>query len=365
MEIKINKLLLDNAIERVNRAIDPNPFLPIMKGILIEAEDNQITLIGSNGELSIKHVIKVSADAEIITPGKAVVELSIFRNIIKKLDNDLSISSDDKTMLIATDYDRYTLNLYQTSEFPEIDFSIFGDTLKISWDELKKMTRNVLFAASNNEINLVLCCVNISCSNNVLKFIATDRYRFAQETKQVENLNDFNVSIVAKNLKDIFTFDFNGEVTLFISRYKVAFELEGTIIQTKVIDQVYQDVSRVIPKEFATKLVIEKRELSNLLNKASVITSESYNKMRLHVDHDTLIFSSTRDEIANAEIKTKNFQYNEDELKLSINSKYLKDAISVFDDIINLNITKDKLRIVVTSDSNPNNLQLFTPNKGF
>ena len=42
MEIKINKIILDNAIELVAKAIDQNPFIPVMKGVLIEAEDNKI-----------------------------------------------------------------------------------------------------------------------------------------------------------------------------------------------------------------------------------------------------------------------------------------------------------------------------------
>ena len=95
MEIKINKIILDNAIELVAKAIDQNPFIPVMKGVLIEAEDNKITLIGSNGEISIKHTINTSVDSLIITPGVALIELNMFRNIVKKVDSDLQIITND------------------------------------------------------------------------------------------------------------------------------------------------------------------------------------------------------------------------------------------------------------------------------
>ncbi|WP_412031553.1 DNA polymerase III subunit beta [Metamycoplasma buccale] len=365
MEITINKLILDEAIERVARAVDQNPFIPAMKGVLIEVEDNKIAFTGSNGEISIKHTIETSMDAKIITPGRILIEMGIFRNIIKKLDGDLNLKSDDKNLFITTEYDKYNLNLYSPQDFPAINFTIYGETLKIKWDDLKKIVRNVSFAASNNEMYLILCCVNIAAKNKKLFFKATDRYRYAEEAMDIDSDVEFNVSILAKNLRDLLSFEFKGEVTLNISEHKIAFEIDNTIIQSKVIEQIYQDVSKIIPKEFATHLIIDKKELNNLLNKASVIITENYNKIRLHIDNEFLTISSTREEIANAEVKTKNFKYDGDELKLTINSKYLREAISVFDDQISLLITKDKLRIVVKSDSNQNNIQLFTPQKGF
>lgn len=365
MEIRINKLLLDNAIERVSKAVSPTPFLPAQKGILIEAEDNIITFIGTNGELSIKHVIEISQDAVIEMPGKALIDLNILRNIVKKLDGDLSIQTDNKTMTISTAYDRFVINLYNLYDYPETEFTVYGDTLEINWNEFKQMIRNVIFASTSNDTNTVLSCVNISSTNNVLKLIATDRYRFAQELKNIENTNDFNISINAKNLKDLSGFEYDGIVKFYISRHKFAFEIDNTLIQSTVLDQPYQDVSKVIPTSYAYTLTISKRELNNLLNKASVIVAENYNKIKLYIKDNLLTISSTKEEIANAEITTSNFHYTDVELKLALNSKFLKEAISVFDDELTLNITKDKLRIVVLSNSNPNSLQLFTSQKGF
>ncbi|TPR54287.1 DNA polymerase III subunit beta [Metamycoplasma neophronis] len=365
MQLKINRLLLDQAVERVAKAIDPNPFIPVMKGILITAEDNKITLVGSNGEISIKHEIPASVDAEILIPGIFLVELSLFRNIIKKLDGDLIITSNDSTLEISTENDIYRLNLYQTNEYPEIDFNVYGDKLRIKWETLKEMSKDVIFAASNNEMNILLCCVNMSAQNHKLKFVTTDRYRYAEVVNEIEEDVEFNISILAKNLRDILGFEYSKEVTLNISDQKILFEIDGTIIQSKVVDQPYQDISRIVPKEFATELIINKKELNNLLNKASVIITENYNKIRVHILDGTLTISSAREEIANATVKTQAFTYNGEELKLALNSKFLKDAISVFEEELRILLTKDKMRIVIKSDSNPNVLQLITPQKGF
>ncbi|MGX9339648.1 DNA polymerase III subunit beta [Mycoplasma sp. 332] len=365
MELKINKLLLDAAIERVAKAIDANPFMPELKGILLSAEGNKITLIGSNGSISIKHDINVSLDAEIILPGKILVDLSLFRNIVKKLDNDIILKSKENTLELITENERFSINLYNLFEYPVIDFSVYGDQVKISWQKLKNMVKNVSVSASTLETNIILCCINISAQNNQFKLVATDKYRYAEEIAEIADDVNFNISILAKNLKDVLNFDYSGDVILNISDQKILFELDGTVIESKVVDQVYIDVSRIIPKSFAYELIITKKELNSLLNKASVIISENYNKIRLHINDNILTISSTRDEIANAEIKTQKFSYNDSELKLALNSKFLKDAIQSFDDEIKLSFTADKMRIVITSQSNPKLYHLITPQRGF
>lgn len=365
MEIKINKIILDNAIELVAKAIDQNPFIPVMKGVLIEAEDNKITLIGSNGEISIKHTINTSVDSLIITPGVALIELNMFRNIVKKVDSDLQIITNDNIMQIKSSDDIYTLNLYNNFDYPTIDFTIYGEMLKIKWQDLKDIAKNVWFAASQNEANLILCCVNISAKNKQLKMLATDRYRYAEQILPIENDINFNISLLSKNLKDLLSFEFNGDINLYISDHKIIFQIDNNIIQSKIVEQIYQDVSKIIPKDFPFTLTISKKEISSLLNKASVIINENYNKIRLTIKNNVLTLSSSRDEIANVVLKTKNFAYNGDELKLLLNGKFLKDAISVFDDEVNIYITKDHMRLVAKSNSNPNNIQLFTPQKGF
>ncbi|ENY68553.1 DNA polymerase III beta chain [Metamycoplasma auris 15026] len=365
MKLRINKLLLDQVIERVAKAIDPNPFIPELKGILIVAEGNQITLIGSNGTISVKHSIITFLEAEIIKPGKILIDLHLFRSIIKKLDNDIILEANETKLEVKTENDHYILNLYNAFEYPVIDFSIYGDQVKIKWQKFKSMVKNVAVAASVLETNIILCCINLSAQNGQLKLIATDKYRYAEEVIEIDSDINFNISVLAKNLKDLLNFDYNGDVILNISDQKILFEMDGSIIESKVVDQVYLDVSRIIPKTFASTLLISKKELNELLNKASVIISENYNKIKLYIKDDLLTILSTREEIANAEIKSKNFSYTEPELKLALNSRFLKDAIQSFDDEIKLSLTADKMRIVITSESNPNLFHLITPQRGF
>ena len=367
MEIKINKLILDNAIETVAKAVDPLPFDPIMKGILISAEDNQIVFSGSDGEISARHTIKTSLDAIIKTPGICLVELSMFRNLVKKLDDDILIKTDEKIMTLSSNLDVFTLNLFTSSDYPDIDYSVYGDTLKINWNKLKNVAKDVWFAASISDADLILNCVNLSVKNKKLTLMATDRFRFAQETVEV-NSNDLpnDVSILAKNLKSLMNFNCDDEVTLYVSQNKIAFQLENTVVQSKIVDQSYLDVTNLIPKTCKYKILIDKKELNSILNKVSTITNETNNKIVLEIKNKVMTLSASRSEIASATIKTQNFSFEGIDSRWIINVKYLKDAISVLDGQITFCITGERTcKFLLTSNENPNVVQLFTPQKGY
>ncbi|TPI02294.1 DNA polymerase III subunit beta [Mycoplasma struthionis] len=365
MELKISKILLDLAIERIGRAIDPNPYIPALKGVLIYAENNQITFTGSNGKINIKHTIEASLDAEIISAGVVLVDYVFLRNIVKRLEGDVLLKSDDTKLSISTENDNFHLNLFASHEYPLIDFNIYGEKLKVNWLAFKNMAKDVMFAASTNEAKLILCCVNISSQNRKLKMIATDSFRYSEQTIDVEENSEFNISLLAKNLRDLLSFEYNGDVILNISEHKILFELDGTVIECAVFNQAYNDVSRIFPKQFAHTINISKRVLNSLLNKVLVIVSESYNKIRLNIGHEFFEISSVREEIADAAIRTSEFSLEGEEFKVALNSKYLREAIAVYDDEITLKFTADRTKILLTSDTKPNAIQLISAFKGF
>ncbi|KDE44568.1 DNA polymerase III subunit beta [Metamycoplasma hyosynoviae] len=365
MEIIIDKLTLDAALENVTRAVESNPFLPIMKGVLIEAEDSQITFMGSDGEISIKYTIPTSIDAKIITPGVCLAELSLLKNVIKKIDKDIHLKVDGNLIKISSGNDKFSINLYNAADYPVIDFTIYGEKLTIDWNKLKDVAKDVWNIASPDDRNIILSCVNISAKNKILKMVATDRYRYAEKTIDIEENIDINISIIAKNLKSLLSYDLNGKVLFYISDHKIIFQIGSSIIQSKIVEQVYLDTSKIIPTQFANTLVIDKKEINNLLTKVSAITNENYNKIKLWIKDKDLTIFSTREEKAVAEVKTQNFKFSSSEVKIAMNIKYLKDAVAVFDDEITISITKDNLKMIAKSNSNPRCLQLFTAQKGF
>ena len=92
MKISVQKQILQNAISDVQKAISGKVIMPILQGILIIAENSQITLIGSNIDL----IIETKIQGNIIEEGRIVVDSRLFGDIIRKLpDGEIQLESKE------------------------------------------------------------------------------------------------------------------------------------------------------------------------------------------------------------------------------------------------------------------------------
>src|SRR5690625_3712211 len=106
MKLKIMKNELNEAIQRVSRAISNRTTLPILAGIKMDADINGLTLTASDTEISIRNFTPTeSNDNQIIElerPGSIVVPAKFFVEIIRKLPEqfvEIEVLDNYKTMI--------------------------------------------------------------------------------------------------------------------------------------------------------------------------------------------------------------------------------------------------------------------------
>ncbi|MCU4116938.1 DNA polymerase III subunit beta [Mycoplasma zalophi] len=374
MKFNISIQQLDKAIDRVSKALDSNPYLPALKGVLIEATDSAVTFVVSNTQIAVKHtVLTTGADietfnkdgCEIIESGTALVPLTLFKNIVKKIDGIVKLETENSVLKIKTNEDIFEINLLDSFEYPETEFEQYGEKIVLPFSALKSIVKNVSFAAAQNATSVILNCVNISAKDNVLVAIATDGFRLARQQTAIENTVDFNFSIQSKTLKDLLNFDFKGDISMFVSENKIHINFDGSIIQTKLANLAYKDTANSIPRQFEQILTIDRKKLTELIQKASLLNSDANSKLRLSIHDSVLYVSTNRDEIGKAEVKTTEFSYNDESLDISLVTKNLTEAINVFEGEINLMFAENKQRILIVSKENKNNQQLITPQRGY
>ncbi|MGL6125088.1 MAG: DNA polymerase III subunit beta [Metamycoplasmataceae bacterium] len=368
MRIQINGKEFTKSLDDVGKCINnSNIFLPL-RGVLLDVLEDRINIIGSDGNLSIIKTITPSENIlKIEEGGKLLIPSLLFTNIIRKCEGVIEIFNKGNILFITNGVDKYELNLFDTSEFPVIDFTLQGTKLTINAKQFREAAKNVLFAASSSDVDIIFNGVNIDYSNNKMKLIATDSYRVSYEEIEIKdsrNIN-FNISMFAKNLKEFIPDSINGDVEIIVNDYKINLIYQDTIIQSKLIDAPYKDVSKIFPDSFSRTLTIDKKELVDAINKAIVISSDSFHRLRFEINQKEIKVISVKEEIGNSNviIKTKNFVG--DDLIFTVNYRYLKEAISVFEGEIQLKFNNGIERFVVIGKSNPNNKQLIAPQRSY
>ena len=99
MNFICSKQKLQEGISIVTKAITGKTTMPILEGIYIEANDEGLTLIGSDMDVS----IETKVEAKVTTAGKIVLDARLFGEIIRKLPNsDVKIEIADNDLIQVT-----------------------------------------------------------------------------------------------------------------------------------------------------------------------------------------------------------------------------------------------------------------------
>ena len=115
-------------INIVQKAITGKSTMSILEGIYISANNTDLTLIGSDMDVSIQ--TKVNAD--IIESGEIVIDAKIFGEIIRKLPNSLIKLETIENQLVRITCEKSVFDVVymNTTEFPQLP--TINEDLKIS-----------------------------------------------------------------------------------------------------------------------------------------------------------------------------------------------------------------------------------------
>ena len=155
MKIVCEKEKILKAINSVTKAVAIRTTMPILEGILIQTNDNDIKMTCYDQELGIEYIIK---GCNIEEQGATVVSAVMFSEIIRKLpDSEIKIEVNDKNLLvIECEGSLYKLATMNPDEFPELPEINVENSIELEQNVLKDMIRKTIFATSNEENNVYL-----------------------------------------------------------------------------------------------------------------------------------------------------------------------------------------------------------------
>lgn len=363
MKFKIKRLVLLNALAKVSRAVSMKSPLPVLTGIKFDLQDDGLVLTGSDSDITIQ--TKITDDLEIEETGAVVLSSRYILEIIKKIDSDeVHISIIDGTMTrIQGASSKFDLNGTPSFDYPRIDLNKNGTHLSISSYALRDVIEQTSFATSEKETRPVLTGVNFKARENTLECIATDSYRLAKKKIELNEDVSFNIIIPKKSLTEISRIVEKDEVIdLFVSDRKVLFDIDGFIIQTRLIDGTYPDTSRLIPDAYDYTMSINSVSLLNAIDRASLLSDEQTNIVKLTMSPDDVVLSSYSQEIGSVEENLSKAFFKGDKLSISFSAKYLSDAIrSINSETVKLLFTGEMRPFIIKDIEKEDNIQVVLP----
>ncbi len=347
MHIKVNRQNFLTAVRIVEKSIKDNKIKPILSCVYAKVKDNKVYFTGTNLDTTIKTSIDVN---EVIREGEVAFSPSIIDEYLKEIKDEfvvlrvengniLFIETEDST----TEYDVFTTEDYPNT-FENINLNENNFKFEMPSQELVEIFEKVLFSADTPD-NIAMNCIRIESNNKTLNFVSTNTYRLTYLKKDVEKeINDFAVSVPADTISSIVKI-VKGLDNELIKIYKedahLYFKYKETTIITKLIELRFPNYADILSNiTYDKKLSINNETFTNLLKRVLIFSrsnmeskySSTYQFKYGDNGESKLIISALND-IAriNEEL---NISFEGEDLKISLNSKYLLEFIQ--------NIPKEK-----------------------
>ena len=166
-----------------------------------------------------------------------------------------------------------------------------------------------------------------------MSLVALDGFRMAVSRTLLKQNESMRVVLPGKNMSEIHKILESGEeeVRIIKTGSMVAFEMKNCRIVSKTIDGEFMNYNGYIPTQYETVIVVNRRELEDSLERASLITSDDKRyPVRLNIVGDNMtVFSAAEMGSSKEDISVRN---EGGDLQIGFNPKFLIDALKVIPD---------------------------------
>ena len=336
MKFVCDKEKIIKALNSVTKAVAVRTTMPILEGILIQTNNNDIKLTCYDLELGIEYIIR---DAEVREQGATVVNAIMFSEIIRKLPNtEIKIDVNDTLLSIECEGSLYKLATMNPEEFPELPEIEVENAIELEQNTLKEMIRKTIFAISTEENRPIFTGSLFEVKNNKLNVVAVDGFRLAWKNKNLQKVSaDFKAVIPGRTLIEInkIILDSFDSIKIGISRNQALFELEDCKIVTRLLDGEFLNYSSVIPEGHETRIRVNRSILADCFERISLISASSIEKEKKYpvtvsIEVGKVTISCTNQ---TGDAKEEIFCTTEGKnLEVGFNPKYFLDVLRNIDD---------------------------------
>lgn len=333
MKLICSKENLLKGVNIVSKAVPTRTTMAILECILIDASTNEIKLMANDMELGIETKI----DGTIEERGVIALDAKIFAEIVRKLPDSDAVIETDANFKTVISCEKAKFNIVGKSgdDFSYIPYIEKNDSIVVSQYTLKELVRQTIFSIADNDSNKIMTGELFETNDNELKVVALDGHRVSIRKVNLKGSYDHRKVIVpGKTLSEISKIISGGaedDVFIYITKNHIVFDFDQTTVVSRLIEGEFFKIEQMISLDYETKIRINKKELLNCIDRATLLVKEG--------DKKPIIMTITD---GNIELQINSFigSMKEDidiekegkDIMIGFNPKFFIDALRVIDE---------------------------------
>lgn len=347
MKLSCNQENLQKGINTVNKIIGNRASLPVLNNILISSDNGRLKLSSTDLEIAVKTWIgaKVDEEGSITVPARLLTEF-----ITNNSDEKINFSTKDDILNIKSINHQANIKGINASEFPLIPEFKDAKKIEINSKKLYEGIIHTVFACAHDETRPVLTGLLIKIKQEQLKLVATDSYRLAEATTDIDKKHkDINVIVPARAMSEIsriISQEEMGKVEISFSENQIMFSVENTQIISRLIEGSFPDYEQIIPKNHQTKVKLRADKFSQSIKMASFFARESANNIKIKlIGGKTIEILAVSPQVGDEVSKIQAESFEGKPAEIAFNAKFVLDVLAT--------INEDQIIMEINSSINP------------
>jgi len=330
MKLTTERNTLHTALSKAVSIVERRNTIPILANVLITAQDGQFSIKATDLDIE----VNTTASGTVDESGATTVSGGLLADIVAKIPAKHLITLEAKPgrLVITAGKSVFDLATMEVADFPVMASNEYDHEFTAPGSDVKKLVDQPKFAMSADESRYYLQGIYLHHADGVTKAVATDGHRLALASYAGHTDQFPGVIIPAKTVAQLSKLIDISDVTVSISVTKIKFDLGATVIVSKVIDGVFPDYTRIIPKSNGSIMTVDAKELIDGINLVATVADDRVRGVKLSLGGEVVGLAvksnggEATDEVA--------VSYVGKTMDIGFNSKYLVEALGTGDHTI-------------------------------
>jgi DNA polymerase-3 subunit beta len=326
MIVSCEKDKLNSLVQTALRGVSSRVTMPILSGLLINAENGRLTICSTDLEMS----IKADLEAEISEGGSTVVSGRLLGDIVKSLPSgQLQLETGEKFLTVKSSGGEYRIREMMPEDFPHIPSWEGSSEVKMAGSEFMVAVQQTARASSNDEKRPVLTgtLVEKNVTDSSLKMVATDSYRLAWKEADISgNVSGWEDCIIpSKTMNEVARLagGSDADVEMKMQDKQVMFKIGDLAISSRLIEGQFPNYKQLVPKGEKTAVKVDKEVLAAAVKRALIFG----HNLRVGIYSDHLRVTTETPEVGDSQEEIP-ADVTGEEMEIGFNGTYLMDGLS-------------------------------------
>ncbi len=353
MKFSVSKEKFLEGLQTVQNVVSSRTTLPILSNVLLHAADGQVRLTTTDLDVGVCGVI----DAQVEKPGATTLPARRLATIVRELPaSEIQIEVDSKNVAaIRCGQSFFKIMGLPEEEFPPLPKFENAKEFKIAQKDLRDALKKTSYAISTDETRYVLNGILFSFKENKLTMVATDGRRLALVDIELEfpRSNEVEMIVPTKCVTELQRLlGDEGDLRMTVGENQIAFEMNGTLLVSKLIEGNYPNYKQVIPAEAKERVTLERDQFRNAVHRVSLLASEKSNSVKLVFTKNNIEIAANTPDIGEAH-ESLPVSYKGKEFSIAFNPEFLMAPLR--------NLPNDEVYLDLIDEMSPGVIKIQSP----